>query len=256
MRGHQSGCFFVLCRCRRNQERRKQGTNQEDTHSLHGNMRVLKQKRVLIALAALLAMMLCIGGISAYFTSTEDTTNRWTVGNVTIDLTEDEYDKTPPEEREDITPNKTFAKDPVITNTGINDAFVFLKFSVPKANVRIATLDGKAQDAEVQELFDYEINPEWVKVVEDTSAADKNTYVYAYGTDDACTPLVAEASTTSLFRDQKVTFINVQERQGLEGTTLEIPVQAYGIQTTDLTDDDVTNPLAVWKILNTQVETK
>lgn len=216
---------------------------------------LLKNKKRLLLAAAVL-VLLVIGGISAYFTSTDNATNRWTVGDVTIELLEEEYDKVPETERQNITPNKVFTKDPVVRNSGTNDAFVFLRFSVPKANVRIAAQDGAAQTAKVQELFDYEINPEWVKVVEDTSAADKNTYVYTYGTDDACTPLVAETSTTSLFKDQKVTFINVLEGQGLEGTTLEIPVQAYGIQTTDLTDDDVTNPLAVWEILNTQVETK
>ena len=201
-------------------------------------------------------MLLSVGGISAYFTSTEDATNRWTVGNVTIDLTEEEYDKTPPEEREDITPNKTFVKDPVVHNTGTNDAFVFIKFSVPKANVRTATLTGQVQEAALQELFSYVINDNWTKVTADTSASNKNTYVYAYGNPDTCTPLQAGEATSALFEDEQVTLINVLEGQGLEGTTLEIPVQAYGIQTADLGNEDVTNPGAVWEILNTQVESE
>ena len=76
----------------------------------------------------------------------------------------------------------------------------FIRFSVPKQAVRIADQTGAAQASQVQELFDYTIHTDWVKVSEDTSAAAQNTYVYAYGTEAACKALVAEASTPSLFK--------------------------------------------------------
>lgn len=217
---------------------------------------LLKNKKRMMILAAVLVLLLAIGGISAYFTSTDNATNSWAVGDVTIDLLEAEYDKVPETERQNITPNKVFTKDPVVKNIGTNDAFVFLRFSVPKKEVRIAGQDGSAQASQVQELFDYTINEGWTKVTEDTSAADKNTYVYAYGTEAACKALAAEASTPSLFKDNQITFINIIEGQGLEGTTLEIPVESFGIQTTDLGTDDKTAPADVWKILINQVETK
>lgn len=217
---------------------------------------LLKNKKRIIFIAAVLVLLLGVGGVSAYFTSTDNATNQWTVGDVTIELLEEEYDKVPETERQNITPNKVFTKDPVVKNIGTNDAFVFLRFSVPKKEVRIAGQDGSAQASQVQELFDYTIQDGWVKVSEDTSATDKNTYVYAYGNEAACKALAAEASTPSLFKNNQVTFINVIEGQSLEGTTLEIPVESFGIQTTDLGTDDKTAPADVWKILIHQIDTK
>ena len=142
-------------------------------------------------------------------------------------------------------------------NVGTNDAFVFLEVSVPKANVRTASADGTAQPAAVQELFSYGISEGWTKVTEETSASDKNTYVYAYAdSETACSPLKAGGSTPPLFKNQKVTFINILEGQGLEGKTLEIPVHSYGIQTTDLGESDAISPSEVWDILKRQVDSK
>lgn len=210
---------------------------------------LLKNKKRVIILAAALVLLLTVGGVSAYFTSTDEATNSWTVGDVKIELLEVEYDKVPAEERTNITPNQTFIKDPVVTNTGTNDAFVFLQFSVPKANVKV---DGTLQSAKMQELFDYTIHESFTKVSEDTSATDKNIYVYSYGTEDACKSLAAEDSTPSLFEGNRITFKNVIEGQGLEGMTLEVPVQALAIQTTDLSDTDATRPADVWRILSNQ----
>ena len=115
-----------------------------------------------------------------FFSSIRDAVCNWRrLGNVTIELLEEEYDKVPEEERHNITPDKVFTKDPIVRNVGTNDAFVFLEVSVPKANVRTASADGTAQPAAVQELFSYGISEGWTKVTEETSASDKNTYVYA-----------------------------------------------------------------------------
>ncbi len=208
------------------------------------------KKRSLVIVAAIAAVMM-IGGASAYFTSTDSADNTWTVGTVTIDLHEDEYDAAE-DEREGITPNMDLTKDPVITNTGDNPAYVFVQFSVPKANVKVASQDGATVSQELQELFDFTINSGWSRV----SAIEgdvSNTYIYAYGSEAECQVLAPEASTPVLFKDSKITFKNIVEGQGLEGTTLEIPVEAYGIQTTDITAGDVNTPSAVWSVLNSQV---
>ena len=52
---------------------------------------------------AVFVMLFAIGGVSAYFTATDEAENRWTVGDVTIELLEEEYDKVPEEERHNIT---------------------------------------------------------------------------------------------------------------------------------------------------------
>ncbi len=224
---------------------------------------VKKNRQKAVIVAALAAVML-IGGISAYFTSTDSAENTWTVGEIEIDLQEPGYDEYSSTEADEMTPNQVIHKDPKIKNTGTNDAYVFMKVSVPKANVATASQDGQKQEAALQELFDYGINSGWVKVAEDRTAADKNTYVFAYGTDSACAALAEGETTPVLFKNTEaagaadagviglITFKNIIEGQGLENITLHIPVDAYGIQTSDLTDKDVASPAEVWEIINAQ----
>lgn len=224
---------------------------------------VKKNKKMAVIVAALAAVMM-VGGISAYFTSTDNAENTWTVGEIKIDLQEPGYDEFNETEGDEMTPNEVIHKDPKIKNTGANDAYVFMKVSIPKANVATASQDGQKQEAALQELFDYGINDGWVKVAEDLSGTDQNTYVFAYGTDSACTALAENEFTSVLFKNTEaegmaeagkaglITFKNVIEGQGLENITLHIPVYAYGIQTTDLTAKDVTSPAEVWKVINGQ----
>lgn len=210
----------------------------------------LKKNRKNVVIAGVLAAILAVGGISAYFTATQDRLNSWTVGKVAIDFEEPNYDSQTPEEKANITPNKDLVKDPQITNTGKNDAYVFMKVNVPKANVAAAASDGVKLPAKVQELFNYTINDGWVKVTEDTGDQDVNTYVFAYAKNGKCTALKPQEKTNLLFRDEKITFINIIEGQGLEGVTLEMPIKAVAIQTNDLGDNDATAPADVWAIAN------
>lgn len=228
-----------------------------------------KNKKNIIIVCAMVAILL-VGGISAYFTGTDEATNVWTVGEVDIDLIEEQYDATDESDREDITPNSEFAKDPVIKNTGTNDAFMFIKIAIPKANVIVANQDGTRQPSAMQELFAYQWNEGWT-VVETQNSTDingnssdaYNTYVMAYtGNNGAnkCAAVAKGNSTTVLLKNAAtdvehansvgiITFKNVIENQGLEGTTLNIPVKAFGIQTTDLGTTNTTDPAAVWSIL-------
>ncbi len=213
-------------------------------------------KKKIIAFAVLI-LLLSAGGISAYFTASDEASNRWTVGNVSIELLEEEYDKVPETERQNITPNKTFTKDPVVRNTGTNDAFVFLEVSIPKASVRIAGADGSVHPEAVQELFHYGISDGWIKIKEDTGAAGQNRYVYAYASSEKeCLALASGESTPPLFKDRSVTFANIVEGQGLEGKTLEIPIRSYAIQTSDLGEKSTSVPGEVWEILNGQEGSK
>lgn len=212
------------------------------------NLGIGNGRKLLITTA--IAAMMMVGGASAYFTATDNANNTWTVGTVTIDLHEDAYDAAQ-EERENIMPNAELSKDPIVTNSGNNPAYVFMKFSVPKADIKVASQDGTAVNQAVQELFDYSISDGWsqVSVVE---GDDSNTYLYVYGTSTSCQSLMPNASTPVLFDGGKITFKNIVEGQGLEGTTLEIPVEAFAIQTANLTDGNVTTPSAVWSVLSGQ----
>lgn len=228
-----------------------------------------KNKRSLLIVCALGVVML-VGGISAYFTGTDEATNVWTVGEVDIQLNEVNYDAAGDESRTDIVPNSEYAKDPVIENTGTNDAFVFLKVAIPQGNLIAANQDGTRQEKTVQELFDYQWNAGWTVVetkentdIEGNSNSGFNTYVLAYTGDDAsdvCKAVPKGGVTSVLFKNAAtsvehpnqagiITFKNFIENQGLEGETIYVPVEAYGIQTTDLGTSNTVNPTQVWNIL-------
>lgn len=208
-------------------------------------------------LCGALAGVMSIGGIMAYFTDGDTATNTMTVGKISIDLLEPNW-----REVENITPGQDIRKDPQVTNDGINDAYVFLKVDVPYANVTIVNEDGTKNDKSDTELFSYKVNDGWVEV--GTGVKDEEnqvvTHLYAYGTDESMTPLATEAFTPTLF--DYVRFANVIEGEGLEETTQDIVINAYGIQTLNINDakdeidgnnaDGKVKPADVWEVLNNQ----
>jgi predicted ribosomally synthesized peptide with SipW-like signal peptide len=240
-----------------------------------------------------LAAVVAVSGVSAYFTATDTATNNFDVKEVKVDLAEPSWDNATdtdddgtPDVAEDVTPNETIAKDPTVTNIGTTDQFVFLKVTVPYANIITAELDGTKIDRDTTvdgiqpgdvELFTWnttnekgalnalkgaekgKVNEGWTLVKTIVGEADADgkgvvEYIYAYGTTDAMTALVAEASTPALFNS--VTMCNAIEGQGLENKTATIDVNVYAIQTSDLgkdADTDATvSPLNVLKIYMNQ----
>lgn len=180
---------------------------------------------------AVAAATAAIGGISAYFTDTQEKTNTLTVGSVKTDLEEPEWEDVPSDEKTDITPNQTIKKDPRITNTGANDAYAFLEIQVPVKKIITVGPDGKKLPAADTELFAYKVNDGWVQVrSSDITTSGKVTarsYVYAYGTKTQCTVLKKGETTTPLF--DSVTLVNAIEGQ-IDEETLNIPVKSYAIQ--------------------------
>lgn len=221
---------------------------------IKGENEMLKKSNKNLVIIVAMIIILVVGAISAYFTSSDKATNIWTVGEVEIDLQEPSWDPDNPPTK--VKPNQVFAKDPQVKNIGENDAYVFLKVKVPMANV--ATADpstGERIPAANQELFTFSVNQGWTQVgsssVESIDGTDYMTYVYAYGMMQECTALtVGSNSTSPLFNE--VRFINAIEGQGLENAVVTMPVEAYGIQTTDITENDLTTPAAVWNILSSQ----
>ena len=215
-----------------------------------------KKKVKAMIVAAALATILLIGGISAYFTDADTATNTFTVGKVSIDLEEPNW-----EEPENIVPGQEMDKDPQITNDGLNGAYVFMEVVMPYANIVTANADGTKNDAADTELFALlhklddgtyatGVKAGWVQV--GTEVKDENaktvTYLYAYGTANGMTELAKDATTPTLF--DKVKFVNAIEDQGLEGTTKEIVINAYAIQSSNI--ENAVTPAEVWTILNNQ----
>lgn len=225
------------------------------------------RKRQIIIAMALIAVM-AIAGTSAYFTSSEEVNNTWTVGKVEIDLEEKEYDEHKDEETKDITPNAELHKDPKAVNTGNNDAFVFMRVRIPKATVKVASQDGTiAANATLQELFEYKWNSGWTAIDSKEVKVGNNTYqeyVVVYGSNAECTAVKPGESTSVLFANATgahiatpgvaglITFKNIIEGQGLENVKLDLNVESFAIQTDNLTKDDTKTPAKVWDILTAQ----
>lgn len=159
-----------------------------------------------VAIAGALIAILAVGSAVAFFTDRDNKVNQFTVGNISIQLQEPNWNA---DNGKNLTPNKTIKKDPQITNDGPNDAFVFLQVKVPVEDVKTAAADGSLQAAKSQDLFTYTVNDSWVEVSR-KSSADSTTYIYAYvGNDGAMKTLAPGKTTNSLF--DSVTFLNLQE---------------------------------------------
>ena len=197
-----------------------------------------------VAIAGALIAILAVGSAVAFFTDRDNKVNQFTVGNISIQLQEPNWNA---DNGKNLTPNKTIKKDPQITNDGPNDAFVFLQVKVPVANVKTAAADGSLQQAKSQDLFTYTVNENWTEVSK-KSSADSTTYVYAYVGADGIMKTLAPGKTTNALFDS-VTFLNLVEGQIDEGTKISVDVDAYGIQTTDL---GTTAPAEVLKLIQTQ----
>ena len=213
-----------------------------------------------LALTAILAGTVSIGGIMAYFTDGDTATNTFTVGKISLDLQEPSW--VPPT---NITPGQEIAKDPQIKNDGNNEEFVFLKVTVPYANVVTANEDGTKSRIADTELFSYDVKDGWTeidskRVIDSSSKTVTHLYAYTGETADSMKALAVNSSTPSLF--DWVRFANIVEDQNLETTTQNIVIEAYGIQTQNIKDekgnldgdnnDGKTLPLDVWKVIENQ----
>ena len=172
-------------------------------------------KKKSIAVAIVLALLLFIGGMLAYFTDIDTKTNVFTVGKIDISLNEPNWDA---EDAKDIIPGATIDKDPTVKNESkTNSAYVFVTVTVP------------AKDASTP-FFTYSKNSAWTEIGTEKYADGKITHVYAYGSNSAMTELETEVSTAAVFN--KVTFLSTLTAADLGTvTSLDIVVNAYGIQT-------------------------
>ncbi len=188
----------------------------------------MNKKKLITTLGAFsLAATLTIGGTIAYLTDQKETVNKFTVGKVEIDLTEPNWKE---DEHQDLQPGETIKKDPLVTNTGVNDAYVYLEVQIPMASVITADSSGNRENqgnAAEQELFTFNANSSWTQISK-TSANGNMIYVYSYNQ-----ILAPEESTAPLF--DTVTFANVIEGQ-IDLNTYDIPIEAFAIQTANTGD--------------------
>lgn len=230
----------------------------------NSNMKKTSKKVAALTACGLIAA-LGVSASVAYLTDGETTTNTFTVGKVTVDLSEPDYT---PEDDVPRVPLEEIAKDPTIANTGNNDMIAFMSFDIPMANVKLAEDDGTAQaDASYQELFDFRadsgkydsVNTGWVKIsnteVDENGDGnpEKMTYLYGYqnvvkaavdakaavgnpGEDGYVAAVDAVEATVVPSIFDHIRLANLIEGQ-IDEEQLEVPVRAYAIQADFLQND-------------------
>lgn len=97
-----------------------------------------KKKRSpgLVAGMILVVLIIILLITLAMFMSYDEVTNVFLAGKLDIVLTEEKWDKLPPDEKENIVPNAELDKDPKIINKEV-DADVFLEVTVPYVTLKI-----------------------------------------------------------------------------------------------------------------------
>ena len=162
-------------------------------------------RKKLIITGAVLAVVVLIGGLLAYFTDTTEVThNTFTVGEkVDITLTETWN----PKNGEGLSAGKTVEKVPVINNVSTTtSAYVFIKVVVPKYFDKTANSGAGAW----VEAFSYTTNSGWSEITSNLNAGTSTpaVHMYAYAENansGTMTTLTNSTSTTALFNN--VTFL-------------------------------------------------
>ena len=207
----------------------------------------MKNKTKALLCTVAIAGVVGVSGIMAYLTDTQTASNKFTVGQVKIELQEPTWDQATdaddngiPDYAESIVPNATIEKDPQVKNVGKNDAYIYLKVTVPVKSVITANSDGTLVNngiAQDTQLFTYTKNANWTEIVSkrttntnnDSQQVESYTYVYYYNE-----KVAPEATTSTLF--DTVTFANVIEEQ-IDLTEHQIDIEAYAIQSDNLPTD-------------------
>ena len=211
----------------------------------------MKKKKTILA-ALVLLLVVAVGGAIAYFTDTDTKTNKFTIGNVDISLTEDGWDALEdannnhiPDVAEDMMPGESVTKDPTINNLSTkNPAYVFAKVEVPCTTI-------VAPATTLEELFTYTTNAGWTELSSAAVACTSGrtaTHGYYYGTGGTLTALAKAANASTPTPTSKPVFSSVTLRSTLKGNegltgNKNIVVTGYGIQTEGLTS---TAPADVW----------
>ena len=225
------------------------------------NMKVLNKKRIFIILGALLVLVLAlVFGRLAFFNSVDSATNTIIAGSVHILLREPDYPGNSDPAASNLVPLGEVPKNPMITNVGLNDAFVFLRVAVPTPTVRIADKTGAHGQAYAQEIFYLKTNDlssddlqtnfntaDWVELTEFEEGiaagqyvSNYRTYVFAYQKS-----IRPGEATSALF--DKIQLRNIIELPASD-SDYNINIEALAIQSdnlsitskkTDLTADEL-----------------
>lgn len=201
------------------------------------------KKRFKIIVSLLLVTAILITGALAYLTATDTAKNVFTVGNVKISLDEPHWVES---NGLNITPGKVIAKDPTVTNTGNNDAYVYVMVTVPKKDAIKVNEDGITVTKDDYQLFNYTLNDGWTEIASKIDADDANNY-YLYAYNNALAP--SNKTVPPVFNN--VVFGNITEDQIASDEELNILIDAYAIQS-DYYNGEAIDAASAWKLYATQ----
>ncbi|MBR1423086.1 MAG: SipW-dependent-type signal peptide-containing protein [Ruminococcus sp.] len=197
----------------------------------------MNKKRIAItSMACAMLGAVAIGGTLAYLTDTEKAENEFEITGLSIDLTETKWDNT---EVAKVRPNQAVEKNPVVLNTGENDAVAFIKLESPVINGDTAPVElfnyGTGTDTS-SVLAESTFGDGWKQLSKELNT-DKTAYVYYFGYNEVLA--AAEGSTyedtTALF--DYVELANLKNSQITGKEAQKIVVTAFAIQADDVAVD-------------------
>lgn len=195
-----------------------------------------KKRLAVTAAACALLGAVAIGGTLAYLTDTEKASNEFEITGLSIDLTETNWDDTAAAK---IRPQQAVEKNPVVLNTGDNDAAAFIKLESPVINGDTAPLElftyGTGTDTD-DVLASSTFGADWIQLSKELNA-DKTAYVYYFGYNKVLAAADGSSydATAALF--DYVELANLKKEQITGNEAQQIVVTAFAIQADDVAVD-------------------
>lgn len=220
----------------------------------------MKNKKLMkkLGITMLVLGLVATTGIGAYLTSTDVQTDVYTIGSVEI-VNNFVASNTENMVALDVIHYNTAT----ITNTGINDAYVFMTVDIPVASVYTHSADGTGViGPDMLELFVMgNKSNEWVQVGDVVEIYDgnddhiANRYVFAYGALNALSVLPSGETSSDVFTTLQLINIADIDKNGQsivnnsleEGESLSVELNAYAIQAGGLGND--TSAATIWNII-------
>jgi len=211
-----------------------------------------------------LIVIFLIGSTIAYFTSTDSVTNTLQSSNFDIILTESKWN---PANGQNLIPNQTIDKNPVVTNLENTDAFVFITVKMAYDTELMEDNNGKylGESGTPIPLYKFVINENsydekytteqevhtgW-ELVKDYPVTDENshiiTYVYAYAENGKMTPLRKGESAPPLFDKIKLWNFNEKAYAHMQ----DVIVEATGVQAgLFINEEKMESSSEIWEFLH------
>lgn len=184
----------------------------------------MKKKIISLCLVAALAVVAIAGTSLAYFTDKDAKTNTFTLGNVDIELNEENWAAPTA-----AVPDVEYAKDPVVTNIGENDAWIRVDVTLSDAAAFTAAAE-RHQITDLATIFADHDETKWTLAGEPVYNNENDTLTYSYYYN---TVLAVDKSTEPLFTSVTIPAVFDNDDMKEIGADFTIDVTAHAIQTAE-----------------------